>query len=174
MTVSADLLIPVGRITGTHGVRGQLKLLSYSGNYESLKKAGNALLRSSDGTTKSLTIKSVTVHGSCFLLALSGFDNINQVTGLVGGELCLERSQLPQPEEDEYYWCDLIGLKVLATDGNYLGTIADIIETGANDVYVVKSGSREYMIPATASVINEVNIKEGFMTVTPLEGLLEI
>jgi 16S rRNA processing protein RimM len=89
-------------------------------------------------------------------------------------EICLYRSQLPKLEEDEYYWYDLIGLEVVTVDGERLGSIAEIFETGSNDIYVVRGGKREYLIPAVSAVIDSVDLEGGRMLITPPEGLLDL
>jgi 16S rRNA processing protein RimM len=168
-------LIAVGKISGTHGVRGHLKVYSYSGNIESLSAARVVTLRRPEGTAiGEFDIRSVKPHGSGFILLLNGFDDIDQALPLVGSELCLTRSQFPEPEDDEYYWCDLIGLQVVTAEGVKLGTIAEIFETGSNDVYVVRDGKREYLIPAIAEVIKSVDLEGGTMVITPLDGLLDL
>lgn len=171
----SDELITVGRISGTHGIKGHLKVHSYSGNLESLCAARSIMLRSPDGTPpREFGIKGVKPHGNGFILSLKGYDDIDQALPLVGSELCLRRSQLPEPEDDEYYWCDLIGLRVVTIDGVEVGTLADIFETGSNDVYVVRKDKREYLIPAIAAVIKSVDLAGGTMVITPLDGLLDL
>ena len=170
-----DELITVGKISGTHGIRGQLKVYSYSGNLESMSAARIVMLRSPDGTTlREIGIKGVKPHGGGFILSLTDYDDIDKALSLVGSDLCLRRSQLPAPEDDEYYWCDLIGLRVVTVDGMELGTLADIFETGSNDVYVVRKDKQEYLIPAVASVISSVDLASGTMVITPLDGLLDL
>lgn len=167
-------LIAVGRVTGTHGIKGQLRLQSYSGNLESLTAARTITLRLPDGNLREFALRRAADHGGVFLLTLAGFDNINQVLNLVGSELCLQRDQLPAPDEGEYYWQDLLGLAVVTDAGVPLGTISDILETGANDIYVVTGTGHEYLIPAVASVVNTVDLTAKTMTITPLEGLLDL
>jgi len=170
-----DELITVGRISGTHGIKGQLKIHSYSGNLESLGGARIVTLRTPDGATlREFGIKNVKPHANGFILSLKDFDDINQALSLVGCELCLKRSQLPEPDDDEYYWCDLIGLRVVTADGVEVGTLADIFETGSNDVYVVRKERREHLIPAIASVISSIDLAGGTMVITPLDGLLDL
>jgi len=169
-----DILITVGKITGTHGVRGLLKVHSYSGNLESLLSARTVILKAPGGDTRELDVKSAAPHAGKLIFGLKDFDDIDQVLPLVGSEICLPRSQLPEPEENEYYWCDLIGLEVATPDGTVLGSIVDIFETGSNDVYVVRGREREYLIPAIASVISSIDLEGGRMLVTPLEGLLDL
>lgn len=167
-------LIPVGKIIDTHGVKGLLKLHTYSGNLESLSKAGSVVLTSTSGIPQTFNLASVKPHGKGFLISLKGMDDINLVEALVGSELCLSREQLPETAEDEYYWCDLIGLSVATTDGRELGTISDIFETGSSDIYVVSGSGKEYLIPAIADVIHTVDLSNGRMLITPLEGLLDL
>ncbi len=170
----SDALIPVGKIIGAHGIRGQVRVYSYSGNLESLRAARSVVLKSPQGDMSEVALKSVIPHSGKIILGLKDFNDINQVLPLVGSEVCLLRSQLPEPEENEYYWRDLIGLEVVTTDGAVIGSLVDIFETGSNDVYVVRSGEREYLIPAVASVISNVDLESGKMTITPLEGLLDL
>lgn len=172
--IDQDELIAVGTISGTHGIRGYLKVYSYSGNIESLQSTDIVFLKGKNGLTKEHRIKVVSAHAGGFILALDDFDNINQVLTLVGSELCLKRSQLPELAEDEYYWRDLIGLTVVTDQGLELGRIDDIFETGSNDIYVVRSADREYLIPAIADVISQVDIPGNRMVITPLDGLLDL
>ena len=167
-------LVAVGKIIGTHGIKGLLKVFSYSGNINSLQSAETTLLRGKDGTLCEYTIKIVSAHAGGFILGLDSFSDINQVLPLTGSELCLKRSQLPVPEEDEYYWRDLIGIAVHTDQGVELGTLVDIFETGSSDIYVVRGSSKEYLIPAIADVITHIDIPGKKMIITPLDGLLDL
>lgn len=169
-----DELVPVGKITGTHGVRGVLKVYSYSGNIQSLQAANSVQLKSKSNVFTTHSIKSVAAHSGGFLLGLDGVTDMTQAQTLSGAELYLLRSQLPLPGEDEYYWRDLIGLTVYTDTDQELGTIADIFETGSSDIYVVRNGDREYLIPAIADVIASVDLPAKKMIITPLEGLLDL
>ena len=167
-------LIPVGKIIGTHGIKGQLKLHSYSGNAESLAAASCVTLRSPAGIMREFAVASFKANSGKFIIGLRDFDDINLVQPLLGNEVCLKRGQLPGLEEDEYYWSDLIGLQVFTDDGTRLGTIADIFETGSSDIYVVQGEGREYLIPAIADVVKAVDITGGRVVITPLDGLLDL
>lgn len=168
------VLIPVGKIIGPHGIRGLLKVYSYSGNLESLHSARTITLKAPGGETREVGIKSAALHAGKIILGLRDFDDINQVLPLVGNEICLLRSQLPKPDEDEYYWCDLIGLEVVTNDGTLLGSITDIFDNGSSDIYVVRGPEREYLVPAIASVVGTVDLEARRMVITPLEGLLDL
>ncbi len=167
-------LIPVGKIIGTHGIKGQMKLHSYSGNADSLGAVSSVTLKSPGGSLQEFTITCFKANSGKFIIGLKGFDDINQVQPLMGNELCLKRGQLPGLDDDEYYWSDLIGLRVFTDDGTLLGTITDIFETGSSDIYVVQGEGREYLIPAIADVIKSVDPADGKVVITPLDGLLDL
>ena len=174
MSLLQDELIPVGKISGTHGIRGFLKLHSYSGNIESLQCSETVFLKGKDSVLRELVLKNVSAHAGGFIFALDGFTDIDQVQPFVGSEICLKRSGLPELAEDEYYWRDLIGLTVVTDQGVVLGRVADIFETGSNDIYVVKDNDREYLIPAIADVISEIDIPGKKIIISPLDGLLDL
>ena len=166
--------IPLGKVVATHGIRGQLRLVLYSGEFSSVAGLDSLMLKDDGGSMETFGVAAVTRHGKKALVSLKGFDGINQVLHLVGRELFVRRDQLPELEDGEYYWCDLVGLQVVTDRGEHLGKLSDIIVTGSNDVYVVKSGEREYLIPALADVVLEINPEEGFMKVCPPDGLLDL
>lgn len=167
-------LIVLGRITGTHGIRGELKIHSYSGEISTFRHLGRLTLRSEDGRCESYRLASVRPHGKWILASLAGYDSINDVLPLVGREVVAERSSLPPLEEGEYYWCDLLGLTVETVDGVTLGRLEEIYETGSNDVYAVRDGKREYLIPAVADLVVSVDLSSRRMTVAPFEGLFDL
>ena len=167
-------LVPVGKIIGTHGIKGLLKVYSYSGNIDSLKFAETVILKGKDGALSEYSLKSVSAHAGGFILGLDDFSDINQVLFMTGSELCLKLGQLPVPEKDEYYWRDLIGLTVHTDQDVELGTLVDIFETGSSDIYVVRGSSKEYLIPAIADVIASIDLSGKKMIITPLEGLLDL
>lgn len=151
-----------------------MKVHSYSGNFESLSAARSVVLKSADGTLKEFSLKSIKANSGKFIISLAGFDDINQAESLVGCELCLKRCHLPKLTDDEYYWSDLIGLQVVTDNGSLLGTVTDIFETGSSDIYVVQGETREYLIPAIADVVKQVDLNSGKIVITPLEGLLDL
>lgn len=172
--MSAESLILMGKVAATHGIKGQLRVISYSGRFDTLLFVDSVMLKDRSGRTGTFAVAAATVHGKKLLLSLEGFTDINQVLPFVGSELYLRREQLPPSEEDEYYWYDLIGLKVVTVQGELLGRLESIMETGSNDVYVVKSAEREYLIPALQDVVANIDLVSGVMTVTPFEGLFDL
>lgn len=169
-----NVTVPLGKVVATHGVRGQLRVVLYSGDFSSVAGLDSLMLGSEGGKMETFDVAAVTRHGKKVLVTLKGYENINEVLHLVGREFSVNRDQLPELPDGEFYWCDLIGLRVATDRGEDLGILTDIISTGSNDVYVVKSGEREYLIPALESVVRDVNLAEGTMEVIPPEGLLDL
>jgi 16S rRNA processing protein RimM len=164
----------IGKIQATHGIRGQLRVVSYSGEVENLLALRSLMLKSPAGRLETFAVSAVAAHGKRVLVTLAGFDNINQVLHLVGRELFVTRSQLPELPEDEFYWSDLLGMAVVTAQGEALGRLVDIIVTGSNDVYVVQGDGREILIPALEDVVVAVDTTSKTMTVSPPEGLLDL
>ncbi|HZV81585.1 MAG TPA: ribosome maturation factor RimM [Geobacteraceae bacterium] len=172
--MAADDLILLGKIVATHGIRGQLRVVPYSGQFDTFLAVDSLLVKDATARLVKHDLASATVHGRKLLLSFKGYGDINQVLHLVGCELYIGRDQLPEPGDDEYYWHDLIGLTVVTVAGEQLGSLESIIETGSNDVYVVKSAGREYLIPALAEVVTSIDLDAKVMTVTPFEGLFDL
>jgi len=170
----SDSLILIGKVAATHGIKGQLRITTYSGHFDSLLAVDAVILKEPSGRMSTLTVSSAVVHGRKMLLAFAGLPDINKVLHLVGSELYLRLDQLPETEEGEYYWRDLIGLKVVTVDGELLGVLQSIIETGSNDVYVVKSAARELLIPALEDIVTAIDLSAGIMTITPVVGLFDL
>ena len=174
MRSPASSLVRIGKIIGPHGLRGMLKVHLYSGDDRTLRAVAEVMIGQPAGEMQPLRIAGLQNHGRRVLLLPEGVRNINDVLSLVGGDILVRRDQLPEPDEDEYYWADLIGLTVVTDDGRELGTLREIIETGSNDVYVVLGGEKEYLIPAIGDVVRDIDLDAGTMTVTPLDGLLDL
>lgn len=167
-------LIPIGKIIGPHGIRGQMRLHSYSGNFSSLSHVSLVSLKASDGTIRDFALKSAQAHNGRFIITLADCNDPDQVEPLVGNEVCIRRCNLPELEDDEYYWCDLIGLEVFTDEGTLLGTVSEIFETGSNDIYIVRNDDREFLIPAIGDVIKSIDTSKGRIVITPLDGLLDL
>jgi len=121
MGTETNDLIAVGRISGTHGIRGQLRLHSYSGNLETLNAVQEVVFQLPGGEKRQFRLKQAVLHGTRILLTVEGVDTIEDAGRLAGAELLVRQDQLPETGDDEYYWKDLIGLSVVTCDGLLLG-----------------------------------------------------
>ena len=171
--VAADQIL-MGKVAATHGIKGQLRIVPYSGSVDTFLTLKSILLRDAAGRTSQHELLSVAAHGKKVIVTLKEFSEINQVLHFIGSEILLRRDQFPPTEDDEYYWYDLVGMKVVTVDGSYLGTLESIIETGSNDVYVVASGDNEYLVPAIEDIVQSVDLAAKVMTITPFEGLFDL
>jgi 16S rRNA processing protein RimM len=164
----------IGKIVGTHGLKGTSKIQSYAESLE-IFKSGTALLVSSpDGSENRYEIDWIKPHSRGALLALKEITGCDQAKSLIGAELYIEKAELPKLEPGTYYWFDLIGVNVYTSDDRCIGSIDSIIETGANDVYIVKNADKEILIPALESVVRSIDIESKIMRVELPEGLEEM
>ena len=167
-------LVLVGKIVGTHGLKGTCKIQSYAESLE-IFKSGTALLVSSpDGSENRYEIDWIKPHSRGALLALKEITGCDQANSLIGSELYIKKAELPKLEPGAYYWFDLIGINVYTSDDRCIGRIDSIIETGANDVYVVKNADKEILVPALESVVRSIDIESKVMRVQLPEGLEEM
>ena len=164
-------LVLIGKIVGAHGLRGTSKIQSYVESLEIFRSGTILLVSSPDGSQKRYEIDWIKSHSRGALLALKEVTDRKRANSLIGSELYIEKAMLPQLEAGTYYWFDLIGVNVYASDDRYLGRLDSIIETGANDVYVVKDGDKETLVPAIESVVKSIDIKSKIMRVELPEGL---
>lgn len=171
--MTEDNLILMGKVAAAHGIKGQLRVVPYSGLADNLLDCESLLLRDAKGLMNKFEVASATVHGKKLLISLKGYSGINQVLHLVGSEILLYKEQLAAPADDEYYWHDLFGMKVVTTDGTDLGVLDSIIETGSNDVYVAVLNGKEYLIPALSDTVS-IDVQARLITVTPFEGLFDL
>lgn len=162
----------IGKIVGIHGIKGNTKLHSYAESLAVFKSGSSILIRDLRGREAHFEINWVKPHTGIPLLSLKGITNRDEAKPLIGGELFIPQSELPELDEDTYYWRDLIGLEVYTQAEEFLGRIEAVIETGSNDVYVVKKGMAEVLIPALESVVMEIDLQRKRMRVDLPEGLV--
>jgi 16S rRNA processing protein RimM len=143
-------LIVVGRVRGVYGVRGWIKVYSYTRPKTNILDYSPWFLAGSGGWIERQVVD-VRRYGDGLLAQLKGYQDRAQARGSIGQQIAVYRSQLPELAAGEYYWADLIGMRVINQEGNELGTVAGLIETGAHDVLVVQ-GERERLIPFISGV----------------------
>lgn len=164
MTGTNSTLVAVGRIGSPFGVRGWLRIGSATEPREGILGYSPWQV-SLAGERRALVVEEGRRHGDGVVAKLRGFDDRFAAATLTGAEIAVYREQLPEPDEDEYYWCDLLGMRVRTADGREVGTVARMMETGANDVLVV-TGEREVLIPfLPGRVVTGVAREDGVITV---------
>ena len=157
--------ILLGRVVGAFGVRGEIKLESWTEPRSAIFKYQPWILRAPNGVETELTGARGRDTGKHLVATFPGVDDRNVVEAMRGTEISVPRSALPPPRPDEFYWVDLEGFAVVTTDGVDLGTVSHLFSTGANDVVVVR-GDRERMIPwVRPDFITDVDFDAGRITV---------
>ena len=172
-------LYQVGAITQTHGIRGEVKVFPMTDDVSRFKNMKELILDTGKEQIV-LEVTSVRPQKNLVILKFKGIDNINDVEKYKGCGLFVTKENRVKCKKDEYFIADLIGLRAIDEEGEAFGTISDVIQTGANDVYVVttKQGE-EVMIPAIKDCILEVSVEEqdgqaGYVRIHLLPGLLDL
>ena len=167
MDDSTQQFVVVGKISSAYGIKGWLKVNSYTDPATNILQYNPLYLQSRDSKQSWELVKLISgrEQGKQVAVQLDGINDRNQAELLRGLELAITRDQLPEPEDDEYYWLDLEGLSVINLDGITLGVVDSIMETGANDVLVVK-GDKERLIPYVMNeFIHTIDLDAGTITV---------
>lgn len=167
-----EQMLQVGVISSTHGVRGEMKVFPTTDDIQRFKKLKEVILDTGK-EYKTLNIQSVKFFKNMVILKFKEFDNINDIEIYKGKSLYVTRQNAVKLQKDEYFIADLIGMHAVSEDGTLKGTIEDVIETGANDVYAIRlEDGRELLLPAIKQCVLEINMEEQILTFHLLEGLL--
>ena len=161
-------LITVGRVTRTHGLKGELKFFPTDRGDLAVQSDQQILLGE-----MTLKVKSVRGAKSPFIIKFEGVDSIEAAQSLAGQEVLVAREDFESLPEGEYYRFEIEGLKVFDDTGKYYGVIEEIIATGSNDVYVVRGDGKEWLVPMIDSVVQNIDLEEGKLIFHCVEGLFE-
>ena len=170
-----DKWFNVGKIVNTHGIRGEVRVISKTDFAEERYKSGNSLYLFMPDSVEpvKLVVNGHRKHKSFDLLTFKGYEDIGQVEKMKGGILKVPEDQLGALEEGEFYFHEIIGCHVFTANGEEIGRIKEILTPGANDVWVVKGkGGKEILIPYIEDVVKKVDVKEKVILINPIEGLL--
>lgn len=163
----------VGIITSTHGLKGEVKVFPTTDDIRRFKRLKEVILDTGKERLK-LEVEGVKFFKQFAILKFQGMDDIGEVEKYRKASLLVERKNAVRLSRDEYFVADLMGLKVQNEDGTEIGVLRDVMETGANDVYVIDlNDGRELLLPAIKQCILEVDVEAGFIRIHILEGLLD-
>ena len=170
--------LQIGYITGTHGIKGLVKVTPTTDDPARFSDLENVILIDAEQNETRMTVSSVRFHKDSVLLGFEGYADINLVESFKGSSVCVDRSDAVALKDNEYYIADLVGVRVYTeTDGEktLIGTVGNVIETGANDVFEVRrTDGSELLIPSIRECIRGIDIENGEMTVTLLPGMEEL
>lgn len=163
----------VGVISSTHGVRGEVKVFPTTDDPNRFKKLKKVILDTGKETFD-LEIEHVKFFKNMVILKFKGYDNIEDIEKYKGKDLLVTRDNAVKLKANENFIVDLIGIKVITDENEELGTLTDVLLTGANDVYEVDTGSKKILLPAIPSCILDVDLDKQTMLVHVLDGLLDL
>lgn len=163
--------LSIGQIVNLHGVQGEVKVYPLTDDMQRFKKLNEVYLEV-DSELKVFAITQVKMLKNMVVLKLDGIDTAEAALKLKGCYLKVDRQKAVKLPKDNYFICDLIDIEVFDMTGELLGRVADVIQTGSNDVYIVKNESGEILIPALKSVFKEINIQDRKIIVDLPEGLI--
>ena len=166
-------LLQVGVITSTHGVRGEVKVFPTTDDPNRFKSLKHVLL-DTGREKKSLEVQGVKFFKQFVILKFKGIDNINDIEKYKGCDLYVTRENAIPLEEGEVYLADIMNSKVVTEDGEEFGELVDILETGANLVFVVKHDGKEVLLPDIPDCVKEVDDENKIITVHIMKGLLDL
>jgi 16S rRNA processing protein RimM len=161
---SEDALLVMGRIAAPYGVKGWVRVITFTEAPANLLDYAPWHLML-DGRWQAVEVLDGREHSKGLVVQLAGCADRDTAAGFSGSDIGVYRSQLPAPDADEYYWSDLVGLQVFTTQDTLLGVVDHLIETGANDVLVIR-GEREHLVPfVRGQVIKSVDLESGVIRV---------
>lgn len=164
----------VGKIVNTHGVRGEVRVISSTDFPEERYKKGSQLLLEHDNVKVEVTVDEHRKHKQFDLLKFKGYENINEVEKFKGGSLKVSEEHLGDLGENEFYYHEIINCEVFTEDGELLGSIKEILSPGANDVWVVeRKGAKDVLVPYIEDVVKDVDVENKKVVIHILEGLLD-
>lgn len=166
-------LLQVGILSSTHGVRGEMKVFPTTDDVKRFKKNKEYILETTRGNLD-VKVESVKFFKQFVILKFEGFDTLDEIMPYKGCRLLVNREHAVKCEKDEYFIADLIGLRVVDEEEKEIGTLTDVMQTGANDVYVVETaGGKEYLFPAIKECILQVDMEREIVKVHVMPGLME-
>ena len=166
-------LFPIGRVVKPHGVKGKMKVEYFGEDLRRFVSYHEIFIADEKGRPESYEILEASPHPPRLILQLKGIEKIEQAQPLIGKTILVEKEAFPGLEEGEYYWADLLGIKVETREGKQIGKVREIFSTGAHDVYVVEGKRGEIFLPAIGEVILDIDLAKRVMKVARIEGLWE-
>lgn len=177
--MSQDFIYPedshllIGRVGKPHGLRGELKITCFSGQPENFLDYRELILVDTNGRLSiPLTVMNCRVQGKHAVIGFGGITSREQAEEAVGAGVLVAKEHLPEIAEDEYYWHQYRGKRLIDKEGKQLGTVTELFNNGAQDVLVVTAGDEEFLIPVTKEIV--VGEISGDLVINPPPGLLEI
>jgi 16S rRNA processing protein RimM len=160
--------IVIGRVSRPHGTQGEIRQYFNPDDLQFFSRYQMIFLQGGKESPQPYRPIAVRPHKKFILALLEGVQTRAEAEQLRGKMVLVDAAELPPLDADEYYWHDILGMRVVTEDGGNVGTITEIVPTGSNDVYVVQEGEREVLIPAIKEVVVSIDTKARTMVIRPL------
>lgn len=171
--VKMEDMLRIGVVTTTHGIRGEVKVYPTTDDVKRFKKCDEVILVTGKGNL-TLHVEGVKFFKNIVIVKFKEYNNINEVEGFRQCDLMVTRENALPLEKGGYYLCDVIGARVVEEDGNPVGEVTDVIETGANNVFVIETTEgKEVLFPVIPDCIKKVDVSEKVVTAHIMKGLME-
>jgi len=170
--LTPNTLIALGHVVGPHATRGELRVRPFNPDSTTLRPGSLVVLRHGQNCDER-RVTAVRRHKHYLLVTLHGCDSMTAAEALKGHEVCVPDTELPEIGPDEIYHYELLGMTVVTTTGDALGTVAEVMRTPSNDICVVRAAEREHLIPLVESIVTEIDRVGRRLVIDPLPGLLD-
>jgi len=169
--VGNDELVELAAVVRAHGLRGELSLKPFNPDSQLLRELEQVVLKLPDGGVRTLVVRGCRGHADQLILALEGVEGRTAAEALRGSLVCVPRSALPEPDEDEVYLVDLVGLEARDPSGHMFGRVEDIVQYPSIACLLVKGEAGAWEVPDTERYLIEIDLEGGFLVVDHLEEL---
>jgi len=165
--------IVIGKISKPKGIKGEIKVIPLTDSFERFKLLKEISVIGKNGKLNTFKIENITITTKTVNLKLKDIDTRNQAQELKGREVVIDENQKLPLKKGNYYIYQIIGLKAIDENGEYLGEVVNVLKNPGNDIFVIKKGKKEYLIPAVKEIINEVDLKNCKIIIKQIEGLFD-
>jgi 16S rRNA processing protein RimM len=168
-----DGLLRIGYVAGSHGLQGALRVRTEDPGSTTIGTLKRMFIETAAGRREFKVLGASALSAGNQRVMLEGINNAEAAAALRGGAVMVAASDLPPLKEGEFYYFQLVGAEVMLTDGRRLGTIEDVMSTGAHDVWVVRDGAREVLVPVISDVVKAMDLAARRVTIEAVPGLLD-
>lgn len=166
-------LILYGKILKKHGLKGEVKVLSFSSSFENFDSFDSLYLSFNNSEPKRFFVEYKRYHKNFALVKFEGINTPEDADTLHGAKVLIETKLLPETEEDEYYWFQLIGMDVVTPDQDIIGQVSNLLDNSSQPILVVKNNSNEFLIPMVDKFVKKIDTEKSRIHIEPIEGLLD-
>ena len=169
-----DNMVLIGKVIRPHGIGGVLKISSYAQSPETFRNSGSVHLGKGSGALVTYRVSSIKPQKNFFLLKLEGVNTLEESEPYRGADIYISKEHLSRKEPGEYFWFELIGIKVYTPKGAMIGTLKHVFPTRSNDIYVIEGENEEVLVPATQGAVREIDLENQRMIISETEGYIDL